>query len=141
MSVPGQRRKSWWRANPLRNLPSHDDIVVTISQRPGNSCIRRCGPSGQPQCSGWPDLVTDTHVYEIKSLLTMSAVQRGVGQLLLYGLDWPGRKLVLIGYDASGIKLKSYVEKLGIEMEILEEPEQKPSSPYAYEGNPALTMP
>ena len=109
-------RHNWGWNDPFRNLPSHDDIVVAISQKVGKRC-----PKG-PERTGWPDLVTRSHIYEIKVVLTSSAVQRGVGQLLLYGLDWPGRTLVLVGYADRGMRLKPYVEQLGIEMEILEEP-------------------
>jgi len=109
-------KHNWGWNDPFRSLPSHEDIIAAVSQKAGDRC-----PRG-PERTGWPDLVTNTHIYEIKVVLTSSAVQRGVGQLLLYGLDWPGRKLVLVGYKHGGIRLKPYVEKLGIEMEILKEP-------------------
>lgn len=113
-------KHNWGWNDPFRNLGSHGEIVTAISKEAGDPCQRGF------DLSGCPDLVTETHIYEIKVVLTPSAVQRGIGQLLLYGLDWPGRQLVLVGYEDRGIKFKSYLEKLGIEMQILKEPERKP---------------
>ena len=101
---------------PFRNVPSHKEIVASVVEELGLAEETSWIQAG---LSGWPDIVTDSHIYEVKPLLTMSAVHRGVGQLLMYDLDWPGRKLVLVGHEDTGAKLKPYVEKLGVQMRIL----------------------
>ena len=100
-----------------RTLPTHAELVRILAQ-----ALQFCGETitvGLRVEAGMPDLYTDRCIYEVKPALTLSAVQRGIGQLLMYGQDLPGRELVLIGFAHTGCRMKGHVERLGVSMRIL----------------------
>lgn len=68
--------------------------------------------------NGIADIVTPTHLYEVKSCLTRKSVYKAVGQLLVYAQELSNRTLVIIGRSGDGLALRAAVQRLGIEMKI-----------------------
>ena len=105
------------RAYSLAEPPKHNEVlqyVATLLKARGERIYHET-----ELATGMPDIVSDSYICEIKPYLTLSEVQKGVGQLLLYDTALPGKALMLIGYSHTGVRVKALVEKLGIKMSIL----------------------
>ncbi len=105
-----------WETQQMRRFPflSHEEIVRQLvadleaqGERP---------QTGMALPSGYPDIVTEGQIYEIKPKLTVQAMQKAIGQLVLYGADLPGRELVIVGYAEEAVKFQSHCESLGIKV-------------------------
>ncbi|MCB0250829.1 MAG: hypothetical protein KDI07_19800 [Anaerolineae bacterium] len=68
--------------------------------------------------SGIADVVTADELYEVKAYLTRDAVIKAIGQLEIYSQELPGRSKIIVGRHGDGIALRSFANRMGIEMRI-----------------------
>jgi len=68
--------------------------------------------------SGIADVVTADELYEVKAYLTRDAVIKAIGQLEIYSQELTGRNKIIVGRHGDGIALRSFANRLGIEMRI-----------------------
>jgi hypothetical protein len=73
--------------------------------------------------AGVIDIATDDTIYEVKAVLSRDSVFKAVGQLLLYkeSHNRSVKNMVITGVPGDGMKLKPFVNQLGIELEPLPE--------------------
>lgn len=68
------------------------------------------------------DLLTAQTIYEVKHRLGRNEVLRGIGQLLVYGLEFPTHTRVLVGgFWSTGYYLRDHAHKLGIQLVALDD--------------------
>jgi len=70
-----------------------------------------------PADGGIIDLLTAQTIYEVKHRLGRNEVLRGIGQLMVYGLQFPNHSRVLVGaFWGTGYYLRDHARKLGIQV-------------------------